>query len=226
MEAEKRHIMIHACPDREWYVNDYLVPSIIEQGIPPDDVAVWMDRNQSGNLASWVESCRSLKGIPGGTWHLQDDVLICHDFEERTRQNDGGVVCAFCHDLYEPHQLFILGETLPVNMWRSCFPCIRIPNKIATDFAEWFDSVENREDLQYYIRQGKCDDVIFHTYMEEEQGYCKVTNLAPHLVEHVDWLIGGSSINSWRCYVARGAYFYDDYLVDELAEKLSSRKVG
>lgn len=216
-------IMIHACPDREWYVEQYLVPSILEQGIPPDDVTIWMDRNRKGNLRSWVDSCHSLEGAPGGTWHLQDDVLICHDFAERAREHDSGMVCAFCHDLYEPHQLFILGETLPVNMWRSCFQCIRIPNDIAADFAKWFEREKDRDDLQHYVRQGKCDDTIFHIYMEEERGYEKVYNLAPHLVEHVDWLIGGSSINTWRCYIARGAYFYDDDLTEALAEKLSHR---
>ncbi len=219
-------IMIHACPDREWYVEQYLAPSIIEQGIPPDDITIWMDREQHGNLRSWVESCESLRGIPGGTWHIQDDVLICRDFAKRISEHDSGIVCGFCHDLYEPHQLYILGKTLPFNMWRSSFQCIRIPNSIASDFAKWFTTAKYREDLRHYVSTGKCDDSIFHVYMNEERCYEPVFNLAPHLVEHVDWLIGGSSINTWRCYIARGAYFYDDDLVEELREKLSIREVG
>lgn len=219
-------IMIHACPDREWYVEQYLAPSIIEQGIHPDDITIWMDRDHVGNLRSWVESCESLRGIPGGTWHIQDDVLICRDFAKRISEHDSGIVCGFCHDLYEPHQLYILGKTLPFNMWCSSFQCIRIPNSVASDFAEWFTTAKYREDLQHYVSTGKCDDSIFHVYMNEERCYEPVYNLAPHLVEHVDWLIGGSSINTWRCYIARGAYFYDDDLVEELREKLSIREVG
>lgn len=213
-------IMIHACPDREWYVNKYLVPSIIQQGIPPDDITVWMDREKRGNLMSFVESCRSLSGIPGGAWHLQDDVLICRDFGERIREHDSGIVCGFCHDLYEPHQLCILGKTFPINMWRSTFQCIRIPNEIAGDFARWFDTAKDRPDLYKYVSTGKCDDTLFHIYITEERCYEPAYNLAPHLVEHVDWLLGGSSINTWRSYIARGAYFYDDDLVEDLKNKL------
>lgn len=217
-------IMIHACPDREWYVNEYLVPSIIEQGIPPDDIQIWMDRNRHGNLRSWVESCESLRGIPGGTWHMQDDVLICHDFAERIRQNDDGIVCGHCHDQYEPHQLYILGKTYPFNMWRSCFQCIRIPNRIAAGFADWFRTAQNRKEFRGLVTENKGDDTMFHNYMLEECGWEPVTNLAPHLVEHVDWLLGGSTINTWRSYIARAAYFYDDDLTDALAEKLAKRR--
>lgn len=213
-------IMIHACPEREWYVKGFLVPSIIEQGIPPDDIEIWMDSKKRGNLRSFVESMKHLSDRPGGTWHMQDDVLICHDFAERARQHDSGVVCAWCHDLYEPHQLHILGQTLPFNMWRSTFQCIRIPNDIARDFVQWFETAQRRPDLDAYVSTGKCDDTLFHIFMTEAKCYEPVYNLAPHLVEHIDWLIGGSSINTWRSYIARGAYFYDDYLVDELQIKL------
>lgn len=216
-------IMIHACPKREWYVEGYLVPSIIEQGIPPDDVTVWMDREQHGNLRSWVESCESLRGISGGTWHMQDDVMICRDFAERIRQNDDGIVCGHCHDQYEPHQLHILGRTLPFNMWNSTFQCIRIPNDIAVGFVDWFETAKLQEGLRGLVEENKGDDTLFHHYMLEEHCWEPVVNLAPHLVEHVDWLLGGSVINTWRSYIARAAYFYDDDLVEELAEKLANR---
>ena len=38
--------MIHACEDRMWYVENYLVPSLQEQGI---DSTVWCD-NGEGSL--------------------------------------------------------------------------------------------------------------------------------------------------------------------------------
>ena len=37
------YYMIHAVPEREWYVEEYLIPSMISQGISPDEIEVWMD---------------------------------------------------------------------------------------------------------------------------------------------------------------------------------------
>jgi len=35
--------MIHACPERIWYVNNYLVPELLNQGITTQDIIVWND---------------------------------------------------------------------------------------------------------------------------------------------------------------------------------------
>ena len=134
-----------------------------------------------------------------------------------------GIVCGHCHDQYEPHQLHILGRTLPFNMWNSTFQCIRIPNDIAAGFVDWFETAKLQEGLRGLVEENKGDDTLFHHYMLEEHCWEPVVNLAPHLVEHVDWLLGGSVINTWRSYIARAAYFYDDDLVEELAEKLANR---
>ena len=65
-------IMIHTCPERLWYVEEFLVPSLIAQGI--DDIKVWNDERRVGNLASCLASFASCSG--GETWHMQDDVVI------------------------------------------------------------------------------------------------------------------------------------------------------
>lgn len=75
--------MIHACPKRMWYVSDYLIPSMLAQGIDKGNIIVWNDIDGVGNLASCLASFASCQE-EGETWHLQDDVVICHDFAERT----------------------------------------------------------------------------------------------------------------------------------------------
>lgn len=218
-------ILIHACKDRLWYVNDYLIPSMIEQGIDRGQIEVWLDKDGKGCLGSWIASCEYLKDKPGGTWHLQDDVLIAHDFKEKIEKYNDGIVCGFCHDLYETEGLDHLGKVLAFHMWQSSFPCIRIPNKVLKHFLVWwYDKAENDKEYRRYVESNKHDDTLFRLFMVKERSTDTAYNLAPHLVEHVDYLIGGSQANKWRGYAAMGAYFYDDYLVDELIQKLAKRR--
>ena len=87
--------MVHACPPRMWYVNDYLIPSMVEQGISADNITVWNDSDGRGNLWSCLDSFQSLQDEPGGVWHLQDDVIISRQFAQLTREHDDGIVCGF-----------------------------------------------------------------------------------------------------------------------------------
>ena len=52
------NIMIHACDDRMWYVNDFLVPSLLAQGIPKSSIKLWADTEHKGNLAGVVHGMR------------------------------------------------------------------------------------------------------------------------------------------------------------------------
>lgn len=210
--------MIHACRGREWYVNDYLVPSLEAQGI--NDITVWVDRDDRGNLASCVESFYQVSKRGGETWHLQDDVLICRDFGERIQRAPPGIVCGFCVSAYEKG--LYCGEVAAQYMWESSFPCIKIPNKMAGEFAQWvIDGAVNRADLQPMIQTNKKDDTLFHIFVLEEYFKSKVYNMAPHLVDHIDWLIGGSMINKTRPFIARAAFFEDEDLITELQGKLA-----
>ena len=76
--------MIHACNSRLWYVQEYLVPSMLNQGIEQDDIILYVDENSVGNLASCINSFLALPDDNKGVWHLQDDVIISRDFKERT----------------------------------------------------------------------------------------------------------------------------------------------
>lgn len=204
-----------------WYVDGFLVPSMIGQRISRNKISVWNDKEGIGNLASCLQSFASCKGVPGGTWHLQDDVLISRDFAEVTEEYAGDqIVCGFCYSGYEFGDL-VVGETYPIKMWQSSFPCIYIPNRIACRFADWVNEVAAHEpEYEEWIRSGKKDDTMFHEFCIMELPNTKVINLAPHLVEHVDYILGGSTINQWRGFWARGYYFDDDQLVQELTESV------
>ena len=213
--------MIHACPSRMWYVEDYLVRSMILQGIPPDDITIWNDEDQQGCLMSCMNAFASCEG-DGATWHLQDDVLICHDFADRTAKYTEGVVCGFCHARFEPFSQPQPGEVHPVYAFKS-FPCILIPNSYARECAEWFfTDARYRDNYQHWVNSGKHDDGFWEDFIVERHGKEKVLNLTPSLVEHVDWLIGGSVVNKWRGYICRASFFEDEYLVKELETKLGN----
>ena len=214
-------VMIHACLKREWYARDYLIPSIKAQGL--NNVEMWLDRNEHGCLKSCIESFESCKGLPGSTWHLQDDVLVCHDFAERVKSIKHGLACGFCFERFESRDI-VIGETIAAHMWESSFPCIKIPNELAWEFSRWIHAcAQDREDLAPYIETNKKDDTLFRIFMLEKHFSHPVYNVAPHLVEHIDHLIGGSVINQWRGYIVRGTYFEDHYLETELQNKLASR---
>lgn len=214
-------ILIHACPDRMWYVNEFLIPSLQEQGIEKIDLAV--DWSGKGNLISCLESFEQSGHLDGATWHLQDDVLICHDFAERIEEFDEGVACGFCHTLFEPFNRPMPGHVPAVFMFNS-FPCIRIPNEIAAEFVEWYwTDACKRPKYQKWVRSGIHDDGFWHDFYVEQHPNDFVWNIAPSIVEHVDWLIGGSIANDWRGYICRATWWEDEDLVKNLIQKLASR---
>ena len=90
-------ILIHAVPIRMWYVEGFLIPELERQGI--EDIDVWCVTEGKGNLRACMESFAARLG-DGGTWNLQDDVLLCRDFIERCRENDGGVDYGFCNEAF------------------------------------------------------------------------------------------------------------------------------
>lgn len=213
--------MIHACPDRMWYVNDFLIPSMMDQGIPRESILVWCDTEGKGNLISCMDAFASRKEKPGGTWHLQDDVLICRDFSERTQEfGRDQIVCGYCYSGYE-QGIPIAGQVFPALMWNSCFPCVYIPNEIAAECADWFyNDARARPGFRPWVNTGKMDDNFFHAFCMERHPNEYVLNLAPHLVEHVDYIIGGSVANKWRGHICRAFYFEDDDLTEELTAKV------
>lgn len=209
-------IIIHTYPARLWYVKNFLVPSLLNQGI--DNIVIVNDKNKIGNLLSFV---LSLKGA-GSAWHLQDDVVICKDFAKRIKKYKN-LACGFCAEGFEVGEI-IEGITNITNMWFS-FPCLHIPADISEEFYNWFMEAEKTEDFQTMINTGKMDDLIFKEYLIKYHPNIKVTNIAPNLVDHIDYLIGGSIANAQRQKIARAKSFEDLDLIKDLEGRLTEYKI-
>lgn len=213
-------ILIHACPKRMSYVEGYLAPMLRRRGA--EIVEIWNDENGHGNLRSCMESFAARRGH-GGTWHIQDDVLPCRDFVERCREyeSDGvvyGFTCgAFGDDIGQT------GRVYAPDVWHS-FQCVRIPDAYARECAEWYFSGEwaqaGEPELWALQEMGQGDDTFFRTFLQVRHGRERFTNAAPNLVEHVDWLIGGSILSPWRGFVARSALWDDRGELEDLKREI------
>lgn len=213
-------VLIHASPKRMWYVDQYLVPSLLDQGLDDGDIEVWNDTTRKGNLIACMESFAARTG-DGGTWHIQDDALLCRDFVERCRQLDTGLVYGFCNVQFtdDPRQS---GLVYMPDAWHS-FQCVRIPDTWARECAEWFFAdARCRPELRWMAETGKMDDAFFTAFCEERHPTETVHNAKPCLVEHVDYLLGGSLCNEWRGYWVRAHWFADPDLVEDLRERLKT----
>ena len=213
-------IMIHAAPARMWYVRDFLVPALTGQGIEKADIELWIDGKGKGNLTACMEAFASLRDVPGGTWHLQDDVIPAHDFAVRAAVHDEGVVAGYCCQ-HVDQWLAYRGRQPPMFLWYS-FPCIRIPNELAADCADWFfRDARFRPKYRPWVLAKKFDDSFFLAYLQERRGNIRVENLVPCLVDHVDYLIGGSLVNGDRPRkIYRAALWEDDETVAALEKAL------
>lgn len=215
-------IMIHAVPKRMWYVEGFLIPSLAAQGAAPEEITVWLDDKGHGCLRSCMESFASLSG-EGGTWHLQDDVLVARDFVERCNSMDEGVVYGFCHaQWYDDPE--ISGRVYMPDAWHS-FQCVRIPDGFARGCAQWVASGEWKTesldpDLPGLLEANVGADSVFREFLQCRHGAETVTNARPNLVEHIDRLLGGSIANQWRGYWARSSAWDDEDLVEELRRQL------
>lgn len=186
--------LIHCCNSRKWYVHEHLIPSMLAQGIKESNITVYQDVKRRGNLEAFV---RSLENLPqsGGTWHLQDDVIISSDFKKKTEEYNRGVVCGFCSCYSENEPA---GYVSPKHLWYS-FPCIRIPNSYAHGFVKWFrEDAEHNKEYSLWINKKKYDDSMFQIYLEDYKPKAEVLNLSPNIVNHIDYMIGGSLVNKNR----------------------------
>lgn len=205
-----------------WYVERLLMPSLLEQGA---EVEVWNDILIKGNLKSCVESFAARKGN-GATWHIQDDVLICRDFVKRCEEITDGVAYGFANVKFTD-DVSQVGRVNVFNSWHS-FQCVKIPDAYAREFAEWITSGAWKEaknhELSILFDGNMGDDTFFHEFMLARHPADIVTNVVPNLVEHVDFLVGGSIINKARCFWPRAHYWDDEELVNELKAKVKVLK--
>lgn len=219
-------ILIHAVPQRLWYVENFMLPELGKQGA--ENVSLWVDREKLGNLESCLQSFEQLPAV-GGTWHVQDDVLFAKDFVRRAESFSGPLANGFCciPFLDSPHTS---GQVYMPDAWHS-FQCVYIRNDLAREFAGWVRSgqwVESPEgNLQILRRIGRGDDSFFREFMLCRYPDLFAFNFAPNLVEHVDWLIGGSTLNqngSWHFYLPRSALWEDAGMVADLQARIRAWK--
>jgi len=217
--------IIHACEERIHYVNCYLLPSMLEQGIDPLSIDVQCDDLNIGNLSKCMEIFSSMWG-DGGKWHLQDDVIICGNFKQITEQYDDGstVICGFVWDKDE--NVNYVGFVNPQHMWT--FPCVYIPNHLARECADWFYNDASRNPkYKLWAMENRYDDYFFQEFLKTHYPNNKVLNLKPNLVDHVDYLLGGTLVDKWRKDPqVRSAYFEDLDLVKELEKRISEENNG
>lgn len=219
--------MIHTYPKRLWYVNEYLIPQLESQGISRDDIIVWNDENKLGNLKAFVSSCQYIKeALPrrGGCWHLQDDVILCHDFGERIKNINPKIVNeGFVSKTIMPEMKGIkaVGITSYKLSWLS-FQCIYIPNHMLVRFYEWFiDSCIINGSYKKITSKNCLDDYLFWLFYGRNFKNIPINNIAPNLVNHIDYLLGGTTCSPDRIE-ARGdialAYYWDDPIPNSLED--------
>lgn len=212
--------MIHTCPKRKWYVDKYLIPSMLEQGIKFEDITIYSDDKKDGHLVAFLKSCEQLSG--SGTWHLQDDIIISSLFRTQTEAYDDGVVCGFCNN-YSKYK--DSGYVSVSKMWYS-MPCIRIPDFMMRGFLDWFKQDAIQERFRHCIIANKHSDVLIDAYLKEEYPDLMVLHLKPNIINHIDHLIGGSIINKGRSqdteYIM-SVYWKEPKLIKELEEKLNGK---
>jgi len=214
--------MIHACPQRMWYVEEFLMPSLTAQGIAEADITLYVDTDHLGCLEACMDSFSKVPDDDKGTWHLQDDILIARDFKVMTERWEGNhVACGHCFGLHKDLSKHT-GLVDVTEMWFS-FPCIFIPNKIARAFTVWWYKT-GKEDPQFESqRQAKrYDDTLFSIYMQWFQPNCRVYNIVPNLVAHVDYLIGGTVANEEIRNVPE-LFWQDTELIEKLRKDIESR---
>ena len=219
------YYMIHTYPKRLWYVQEYLIPSLLKQGIKEEQIIVYNDDKKEGNLLACLSSfslCSNYVDKCEGIWHLQDDVIICKDFKIRTEMYDKGIVCGFSSRRYDGDRRDKKGQVVREKMWFS-FPCIRIPNKYAIECSIFVkENIIGNPVYEKFWKSGRNDDWAFRKFLEIKYPKCTAINLCPNLVDHIDYLIGGGS-GGKRKVIVNSQYFKDKYIVDmfkrEMIEK-------
>lgn len=212
--------MIHTYPKRLWYVNEYLVPSMIKQGIKEEDIYIFNDSNKRGNLQAFLDSLDYIinnLSEEKGLWHLQDDVIISREFKEISEMIDEEVVNnGFVNKIYANVEK--CGRVNVKDYWYS-FPCLYIPNKYLYKFMCFINEVKDKNPYKRRYEEGRYDDYFFYKYLIKVYPRDEMINLKPNIVDHIDYLLGGTS-GKRRNVPVRSEYFNDLDLVKELERKL------
>ena len=212
-------VIIHSCDKRLWYVREFLAPALRAQGITP---SIHNDDHHKGCLWAYIDSFRGMPSGHGGAWHIEDDVFPCRDFAKVAEAHDRGIVHGFLHRYGD--EPYVIGR-VPISDAGYSFPCFRLPNRYAREFAEWFlTDAQHRDSYKRWIEENKHVDSFMLNFLREVHPNETVWNLSPSIVEHVDEYIGGSVVNHWRDGWCKADNFTDTESIEELRVKLAERK--
>jgi len=208
--------VIHTTNKRLWYVRGYLIPSMTAQGIQRQKIKVFNDNRGIGNLKALMTSY-AIYGYHD-TCHMNDDVLISSDFAEKTQQYyEEEVVCGFAAKCCQNSKGTLVH---PIDMWYS-FPCILISERLNREFHEWLkNEAPTIVPDCFWIRDGKGDDALFKSFLTYKYPTMDIRQLKPNIVNHIDYLLGGSIISPQRTKDATSAFWNEPKLVKDLEKKL------
>lgn len=215
-------IIIHSCNKRLWYVKDFLLPALRQQGIL--NAKLWNDDKGQGNLKSWMGAClwiREHMPIDGGVWHLQDDVLLASDFAKRIGDMPKDIVCNgyVCAGPPDDECRCVGFQKVP-EYWMS-FSCCYIPNRYIYGFVDWFYSdVLQTGKYAQKVQAGLYDDFFFWQYMKIKHKTDTILNVVPNLVQHVDYLLGGSVANAKKHMRKPACYWTEPEREKELEKRI------
>lgn len=219
--------MIHTCENtvRLNYIDRFLVPSMVYQGIPEQDILIWKDDHHWGNLYAFANSMKHIgntEDMDDGIWHIQDDVLLSERFYNVAKKHDGLVAYGFCNELFDGGNCNCIGKVSVARSWAS-FQCIYIPNRYAKEFSEWFfdDVIPDRRYTELTDKM-KHDDTIFKLFLAEKHPNDAIVNIYPCMVDHIDYILGGTTLGYDRGKdPSRKAYFWEEnHLNDALKTAL------
>ena len=228
-------VLIRGTSKRLWYIDKYLMPALLESGVPQEKIHLFVDDKRRGALGSYFALADVLPRIDSNcVWHLQDDVYPVSNFAKACEELESicpdGIIAGFWprnqRHIPEGQHGHITGFGLKPNReWQLwAFQCIRIPTVVALDSIKWIrDKGEQRAfpksdcgDLQSLYDNNIGDDTLFWAYLEtvwpDEMHYdCEVS-----LVDHIGEFIGGSLLGN---RIGRARNFPDKDKVDALADE-------
>ena len=215
--------MIHACKKRLWYVDNFLIPSMQSQGIRDNDIILWNDNSGKGNLYMFLKSMEAIAELlPANeaVWHLQDDVMISSDFKGVTEACSKDSVCnGFC--AFERSHFGYIGWQNPKCRWLS-FQATQIPVRYCAGFIDWWEDEILRKNREARRRkENKHDDHFFWLYMTEVHPNDRILNIAPNIVQHIDYMLGGSVLdNETERRISKARYWRESEAEERLSEQI------
>ena len=94
---------------------------------------------------------------------------------------------------------------------------------------DWYDAYDPTKDcykrVQKEFEGDKDDDTLFLAFITNKHPSIRTVNISPCLVDHIDYLIGGSVLFDRKTKIHRACYLSekDKILVDNLTKKINNR---